>query len=138
MLHHLLYVSTAAKLMQIDDLTSLLAQSRARNEILSISGMLLYKDQSFIQLLEGDEVAVHTVFQSIRADSRHYRVRVLFDERCERRTFNGWSMGFANLDDDARGTEGFNRFFQDATTIDALVSRADKVVDLMRYFRANS
>ena len=53
MLSHVVYVSTASEPMDDEDLAELLAQSRERNARNDITGMLLYKDSRFIQLLEG-------------------------------------------------------------------------------------
>ena len=50
---HLCYVSTATRLMTQADLLDLLATARQRNKACDVTGMLLYKDMSFVQILEG-------------------------------------------------------------------------------------
>ncbi|HSM42684.1 MAG TPA: BLUF domain-containing protein, partial [Afifellaceae bacterium] len=54
----LVYVSAAHHLMGDDELTEILETSRARNAAAGITGMLLYKDGSFMQLLEGAKTNV--------------------------------------------------------------------------------
>ncbi len=54
----LVYVSSATLLFPGEDLRALLATSRKNNAELGVTGMLLYKDGNFIQILEGDEEAV--------------------------------------------------------------------------------
>ncbi len=54
----LVYVSSAVRPFSRVDLDDLLATSRANNARVGITGMLLYKDGNFMQVLEGDEEAV--------------------------------------------------------------------------------
>ena len=47
----------------------MLTEARERNQQLGVTGLLLYKDGDFIQLLEGDKATVKALFQdSIRKD----------------------------------------------------------------------
>lgn len=97
-LFHLIYVSTEAWPMSEDDLVSLLKQSRARNERLRITGMLLYKGGFFMQVLEGEEAHVLEVFADIETDIRHKRVFKIVSEYIQHRDFPDWTMGFTNID----------------------------------------
>ena len=49
----IIYISSAAKKMDDDDLLDILKTSRENNKKNDISGMLLYDNGSFIQVLEG-------------------------------------------------------------------------------------
>ena len=98
MLSHLVYVSTASEPMSDADLAELLAQSRERNGRNDITGMLLYKDDRYIQLLEGHEAQVQKIFDSIRRDDRHHDVQLLWFRYAQFRDFPDWSMGFQNVD----------------------------------------
>ena len=51
----LIYVSNARKLLSSDDLLELMTASRHFNETVGITGILLYCEGCFMQLLEGDE-----------------------------------------------------------------------------------
>jgi hypothetical protein len=48
----LVYASSAKQLFSEEDLTALLQQSRDNNTRLGLSGLLLYKDGNFMQVLE--------------------------------------------------------------------------------------
>ena len=98
MLSHVVYASTASGPMDDEDLAELLAQSRERNALNDITGMLLYKDSRFIQLLEGHEEHVQKIFDSIRRDDRHYDVQLLWLRYAQFREFPDWTMGFQNVD----------------------------------------
>jgi len=97
-LFHLIYVSTEAWPMSEDDLVSLLQQARARNERLRLTGMLLYKNGFFMQVLEGEEANVLEVFADIQTDIRHKKVFKIVSEYIQHRDFPDWTMGFANID----------------------------------------
>jgi len=98
MLFHLIYVSTAVAPMSDDALAGLLQQCRARNLRSRITGLLLYKNGHFMQVLEGDEVKVMEIFASIERDPRHKSVDVLRAEYVQYRDFPDWTMGFRNVD----------------------------------------
>ena len=113
MLFHLIYVSTAVAPMSDRDLLDLLQQSRARNARNRITGMLLYKDGNFMQVLEGDEANVMKIFADIEMDRRHKSVDVLRAEYIQHRDFPNWTMGFRNVDRIELSQEpGFTRFLE--------------------------
>lgn len=96
-LSRLIYTSTAAQPMKAGDLNNLLEQSRARNGIYGITGLLIYDCGAFLQLLEGERFEVENVFASIERDPRHTRVRVLGREPILAREFESWTMAWADL-----------------------------------------
>lgn len=99
MLSHLVYVSTAREPMREPDLARLLELARERNKRYGITGMLLYKNGRFIQLLEGQEENVQKIFRSIARDERHYDVQLLWSRYAQYREFPDWTMGFQNIDE---------------------------------------
>jgi Sensors of blue-light using FAD len=54
-----------------EELTDLLRKSRDNNAALGITGMLLYKDGNFMQVLEGDEERVRALATKVSQDRRH-------------------------------------------------------------------
>jgi len=98
-IRQLVYISRSVKLMKSADLLPLLEQARKRNESRNITGMLLYKDRSFIQLLEGPDTVVEEVFSSISADCRHMKVKTIINMQVAERSFSKWSMGFHSLNE---------------------------------------
>lgn len=99
MIFQLCYTSTAARDMQREDLVELLRISRAKNQALGITGLLLFSADRFVQLLEGDEAAVRAIYARICADSRHHEVATIFEREVEARECPDWSMGFQALPD---------------------------------------
>lgn len=96
MLLSVVYASTAVVGFGEDDLVALLRQSRASNAEDDVSGMLLFKDHRFLQLLEGPEDAVRAKLRVIEEDARHHDVLVLLEEEIDDRQFPDWTMGYAS------------------------------------------
>ena len=71
-LYCLVYTSISNQKMSDGNLKDLLKKSRLKNETLNITGMLLYLDPFFMQILEGEEAIVNESFKVIKQDSRHH------------------------------------------------------------------
>lgn len=76
----LVYVSAASRLLSQSELVALLAESREHNSRQGITGLLLYRDGDFMQLLDGEELAVRQLFERIARDPRHRGAIVLVEE----------------------------------------------------------
>jgi CheY-like chemotaxis protein len=97
-LHHLVYQSRATAPLGEAALARLLAQSRAHNAAHGLTGVLLYSDGRFVQLLEGAPGAVGAVFARIARDPRHTGVVTLADGPADHRLFGEWSMAYRAVD----------------------------------------
>ncbi len=107
----LVYVSSAVQPFSRADLDDLLATSRDNNAMAGITGMLLYKDGNFMQVLEGEEGAVRALYDKIGADPRHKGEITLRQGFTEERQFPDWSMGFRDLQSpEARAVPGYSEF----------------------------
>ncbi len=98
MLKSFVYVSAATRLLSDSELLELLRQARENNARNQITGMLLYKDGSFMQAFEGEEENAVRLHEKILADTRHKNIITLLTESLEERRFGDWSMAFQNLD----------------------------------------
>ncbi|MDD1606445.1 MAG: BLUF domain-containing protein [Methylococcaceae bacterium] len=93
-LHCLVYVSIATRKMSDNDLQTLLEKARKKNEGSAITGMLLYRDGFFAQVLEGELKDIEDLFAIISRDERHRIVFLLYTKPIEKRNFANWTMGF--------------------------------------------
>jgi hypothetical protein len=135
----LAYVSTATRLMSSEDLAQLLEQSRDFNAANDVTGMLLYKDRSFLQVLEGSEAVLMPLYDRIRRDRRHEKVKTLFMTDVPARDFGEWSMGFKNLDgSDLTALPGYCDFMEDGETARAMFEDLSRAKRLLLLFRAES
>ena len=108
----LVYVSAAVTWFSAAELHSLLAAARANNQRAGITGMLLYKDGNFMQVLEGEEAAVRALQARIACDLRHRGMVVIASGPLQQRQFPDWTMGFADLSlvADSPLPEGYSEF----------------------------
>jgi len=107
-LFQLLYLSRTRLDWTEPELAALAAQAQARNAKDGLSGLLLYGNGHFLQLLEGRRQPLLLTYDRIIRDSRHSDVRLLLDRAVARRTFAQWAMGLLNLN--TRGDVDLNRF----------------------------
>ncbi|KXF81733.1 BLUF domain-containing protein [Enterovibrio coralii] len=112
-LKQIVYISSAEHPFSDDELETMLGAIRQKNEAAGVTGMLLYKDGDFIQVIEGEEDILDPLFKSICQDNRHYGVVELMRKTIIERQFKDWSMGFHHLREDDPRLEGFIRFFDD-------------------------
>ena len=96
-MYHLIYASTAAKALTERQLGDLLTKARQNNIKLDITGMLIYTGGHFIQVLEGEEDMVKKLYNSIRKDTRHKDVIVIYEGELAERQFANREMDFRVL-----------------------------------------
>lgn len=107
--------------------------ARSNNKRLDITGALLLSGDYFVQALEGDEQAVHRLYDHIAKDDRHADVTVVDERQLDGRTFGKWSMAQVSEDGGAdipllmnRDKGGITRKAAEPTTADQ-----DVVLDYM-------
>ena len=134
MLFQIVYVSSTRGLLSRAELQDLLHHSNASNARLGITGMLLYKDGNVMQVLEGEEKSVRTLFAKISLDPRHSGVLTLLEGPLPARNFGGWSMGFRDLQSpEARAIPGYSEFLNTPLTETLSPSQSQK---LLSFFKA--
>lgn len=136
-LYCMVYASVPKDLFVSDDeLKRILEVSRRNNARLQISGMLLYKEGLFFQVLEGDESPVRQLFTLISMDRRHHSIVMVDEGPIAARSFSDWSMGFRNLDDPAiRQVPGYSQFMNQVADPEEWARNRSSSWDLLRLFR---
>ena len=110
----LIYGSTATHRMTETELIQILETARRNNVKENITGMLLYDDGNFLQVLEGEEKPVTSSFNKISQDTRHNSVMVYVKKSIESRQFDDWAMGFVDVKRmGADKIPGYTNFLQD-------------------------
>lgn len=130
---YVIYVSSAVRLMNDEALLSLLQQSRKKNAELGITGMLLYKQGNFMQLLEGEEKVVLELFDTIKKDSRHKDLITIITDDIADRSFEDWSMGFHNMDKTG-AFPNYNDYIEENLNFHAFQADALKAYRFMVFF----
>jgi hypothetical protein len=131
---HCIYASRATAQFSVQDLPELLRAARAANAARDVTGMLLYIDGNFFQVLEGEQTVVDALFEHLSHDPRHTRVTRIIHEPIFERDFGNWTMGYAQLEVRELAQElGSNDFFSAASCLDELgPGRARKLLQSFR------
>jgi hypothetical protein len=134
-IHYLVYVSAATALLSKPALLELLTRARENNHRLGITGLLLYKDGDFIQLLEGPQAQVKALYEIIEADPRHTGAMVMLEGDRNERLFDDWSMGFRDLTDpEVQATPGFSHFMNTPLVAKSFANNPNDCLKLLSLF----
>jgi hypothetical protein len=96
-LFFVIYSSTATTRLSQRDLLALLNQARINNEAHQLTGMLLYRDGTYLQYLEGSSHDIYELVTRLHGDPRHTDIRILRQGSLPTRLFPDWSMAYKNL-----------------------------------------
>ena len=136
MMYSLVYVSSATVAFPDAALRALLEQSRRDNAAREISGLLLYKGGNFMQLLEGEEQQVRSLYNKISLDRRHAGSLVLLQSHAQERMFPDWSMAFRDLNDPSVATlPGFSPYLNTDFNSAAFSANPTRAQSLLQYFK---
>jgi len=127
-LHRLIYVSHAVGEMDAAAIERILTTARTFNTAAEITGLLLFHDGNFIQIIEGDAARLDALMARIRADRRHGGIIVLESRGVEARVFPEWSMGYAPRLNGPQA-DGFVNLRRFAGKRDVVASARDADVD---------
>lgn len=95
--YQIVYTSAATGDWSADRLHALLEGARRHNASVGVTGVLLYADGTFFQVLEGPEAIVRKLCSHIRNDPRHSRFAILYEHEISQRSFPEWSMGYEDI-----------------------------------------
>ena len=107
-IYHLSYVSTGCDGLKYEHIKEILDCANRHNKELGITGILVYCNKHFFQILEGDKESVELVFDKIAIDSRHDNVIKLQSAYVDARQFERWSMGFKSYNKELKVLDNFN------------------------------
>ena len=130
-----IYVSTATEKLFDWELRRILESAVRHNGDDEITGMLLYSQGSFMQVLEGEKAAVDAALARIVADPRHKNVQVIARAEIANRSFSRWSMGFHGITAaDAVSWPGFAPFFQEGFNAESISSKPGVALEILKAF----
>ncbi len=90
----MIYTSAATRKIAPEELQELLLICRRNNIRDDLTGMLLFEDNTFLQVLEGEEEIVGRTYERISHDPRHEKILLIARFEIEERSFHDWEMGF--------------------------------------------
>lgn len=93
----LIYASTRVGTFGLQDARSVIDAAKRRNVPQDITGLLIYADGYFLQVLEGSASATSETFIRIGADPRHEHISLLSVEDVAERSFPQWAMRYIDV-----------------------------------------
>ena len=130
------YISQATAPMNSEALLSLLMQCRRNNVAREVTGMLLYGNGTFLQVIEGDDQVVDDLVELIGKDPRHTSVKLLSRRAINTRQYADWSMGFERITDESlQHVEGLRDFGSQDFNFGTLAVSESAVQRLMEHYR---
>ncbi|MFZ9038767.1 MAG: BLUF domain-containing protein [Gammaproteobacteria bacterium] len=94
----LVYVSSAVRLLNHEEIDYLLRRARERNKEYGVTGILLYIGGNFMQYIEGPRDNVDIIYKIIQEDELHSGIILVSREAIESRQFGDWAMAYQTRD----------------------------------------
>jgi hypothetical protein len=111
----------------------MLKTSRKFNSENNITGCLLFHNNEFIQILEGEEKTIKKLYARIEKDNRHTDVRLVYTGIKEGCTFEGWSMAYSAPSENEVNNINEWLFIENIKTIAELAEDRSDAVKLFWY-----
>ena len=98
------YLSSASEMLSNDDIVALMTETKDFNDANKISGILIYSDHTFFQVLEGDFNVVKPLYNKIQEDYRHYNVFKILETKSSERKYHRYGTKFLTLQNNEAAT----------------------------------
>lgn len=112
------------------DTKQLIATAQRCNSRDSLTGMLHFDGQNFIQVLEGGRAELSATYHRIANDPRHTNLILISCTEVRERLFPNWSMGLHEASNE-RVKETYMRYFA-TTRIDPKQVNVDSLLDVLQ------
>jgi hypothetical protein len=93
-LARLIYTSHPSDNFKPEDIENILTASRRNNLAKSVSGLLYFNQNYFLQCLEGSRSSINQIYHKILNDDRHGTPLILEYKEIVERDFPRWEMGY--------------------------------------------
>ncbi len=93
MLAQLVYLSKRKSNCTEEEINKILEACKRNNPELGITGILLYSKDKFIQLVEGENKTIMSLYDKIKGDPRHENCVLVSLSPIKEKTFPSWHMG---------------------------------------------
>jgi Sensors of blue-light using FAD len=97
MLSQLVYVSNRKQNCTEKEIDKILDSCKKNNPSLDITGILLYSETKFIQMVEGEAKVIMELYDKIKKDSRHSTPILISYGPIREKAFPNWHMGSKNI-----------------------------------------
>ncbi|MEM8955937.1 MAG: BLUF domain-containing protein [Verrucomicrobiota bacterium] len=134
--YRVVYMSEATEPFSDPELDRLLEHARVNNRSLGISGILLYEDNMFLQMIEGPARSIIKLYGTIRKDPRHKNIVTISEGDAIERQFGQWTMAHYKIESDNAGAQdGYLRIMTSFQSADQLQREATFVEKYLAQLR---
>lgn len=96
-IRQIVYVSSGTREYSFEEVEKIDDAGRSNNAQSDLTGVLLYYDGNFMQLLEGPAGSVVDTYKRIVSDTRHTGILQLQDSMVEERSVPDYHMDFSSI-----------------------------------------
>lgn len=133
MMYELVYRSNAIEGLTPEDINSIITTSRDFNEEHNITGCLLYHNDEFLEILEGEEEIVKSLYERIKTDPRHNDVMLLNEGYTQERLFKNWSYAFQPLESNLVNKINKDLFINNLHSLSKIIEKPTQAAKLFFY-----
>lgn len=98
-LYTICYVSTADPTITNENVQEVFDGIIEKNLERSITGILLYSQGNFMQIMEGEYEMLQELYRAIKEDKRHHHVIEILSSPIRHRIFENYQTGFSIVND---------------------------------------
>ena len=91
------YVSTANKELSESDISLLFKTVRQKNNTIGVTGILMFSEGNFFQIMEGEHDTIISLFNKIKVDPRHYNIIKILQKPTGNQFFDHYHSGFTTI-----------------------------------------
>lgn len=88
------YISTANLELRDHTISDIMDRTNEFNKSHDITGILLYNERSFFQLIEGEKKIIKDLYEKITEDPRHHDIIKFLEKPVSRLPFDGYMTDF--------------------------------------------
>ena len=132
----IVYISSATFSLSDNELRNIEKVAIKNNSRVDVTGILMYRNGSFMQFLEGPETHVKQIFLKIKHDNRHKNIITLREGKISNRQFSDWSMKFTPLEEiNIKSGFIFTKLFNFTEFTNEVLENAKMTMSLLLAFR---
>ncbi len=94
MRYAIVYLSTASEDLEEEVIENILKSSKTWNNQNDITGLLLFSEGSFFQIIEGEKNTISELFENIKEDDRHHNIMQIFGKDIHKDAYDGYDSDF--------------------------------------------
>ena len=137
MLSQLVYVSNRKPYCSQDEIDKILISCEKNNPKLNITGILLYTEKKFIQLVEGDARVITDLYDKIKEDDRHSNTMMISFGPIKEKSFPSWNMASRSISGTSIDYKS-TMTSEDKAVFDKILNgeseKSKRVLDILRKF----